>query len=153
MERAKCIIFDAEVDNSYWAEACNHTAFIMNRSASSSLNGMTPEEMWTNKKVDVSDIKVFGSPVMVHIPKANRRKLDAKSVKLIFVDFDSDKKGIRCIDPKTRKLTVSRDVVFYERNDSSRILINFGDVREERTTATTPKNTLPTPTEQDRAKN
>ncbi|KAK9708306.1 hypothetical protein QE152_g27279 [Popillia japonica] len=51
---------------------------------------------------------------MVHVPKANRLKLDPKSRKLIFVGYNSNVKGFRCIDPVTKKITISRDVVFFE---------------------------------------
>lgn len=49
---------------------------------------------------------------MVHVPVQKRRKWDKKATKMIFVGYDDDTKGFRCIDPKTKKLTVSRDVKF-----------------------------------------
>ncbi|KAK9704479.1 hypothetical protein QE152_g27842 [Popillia japonica] len=58
---------------------------------------------------------------MVHVPKANSVKLDPKSRKLIFVGYDSSVKGFRCIDPVTKKITISRDVVFFE-NPASTVL-------------------------------
>lgn len=51
---------------------------------------------------------------MVHVPKQKRQKLDYKSQKLIFVGFDDNTKGYRCIDKATRKMTITRDVIFHE---------------------------------------
>lgn len=114
IERAKCMLFDADLDKPYWGEAVNTAVYIMNRSVSSVLINKAPEEMWTGKKVDLGKMRIFGSPVMVHVPKANRVKLDPKSRKLIFVGYDNNVKGFRCIDPVTKKITISRDVVFLE---------------------------------------
>ena len=114
VEKAKCMIFDAELHKSYWAEAVNMAIHIINRSVSSVLVDKTPEEVWTGIKVDLSHLKIFGSPVMVHIPKQRRSKWDSKSKKLIFVGYDDNIKGYRCIDPATKKLVISRDVVFHE---------------------------------------
>lgn len=49
---------------------------------------------------------------MVHIPKTNRKKWDKKANEMIFVGYNDNRKGYRCIDPKTRKLHVSRDGIF-----------------------------------------
>lgn len=114
VERARCLIFDADLDKSFWAEASNMAVFLINRSTCSFLVDTTPEEVWTGNKVDLTKLKVFGSPVMAHVPKPHRKKWDAKSIKLIFVGYDNDKKGIRCIDPSTKKLIVSTDVIFME---------------------------------------
>lgn len=114
VERSKCMLIDANLHVTYWAEAVNMAVYIINRSASSLLVDKTPEEIWSGSKVDLSDLKMFGSSVMVHIPKENRKKWDVKSMKMIFVGYDSEKKGYRCINKSTRKLTVSRDVIFHE---------------------------------------
>lgn len=112
VERAKCMLFDAELEKCYWAEAVNMAVFIINHSVNSVLVDQTPEEAWTGKKVNVSEFKLFGSKVMVHVPKENRKKWDSKSDKMIFVGYDNDRKGYRCIDPISKKLTTSRDVKF-----------------------------------------
>lgn len=135
VERAKCMIFDADLDKSYWAEAVNMAAYIINRSVSSVLIDKTPEEVWCGGKIDLSDLKIFGSSVMVHNPRQRRKKWDRKSLNLIFVGYDTNKKSYRCIDTNTKKLTISRDVVFIEKNVDSKIIVNdiddeFDEVRD-----------------------
>lgn len=112
VERAKCMLFDAGLEKPYWAEAVHMAVYIINRSASSVLNNQTPEESWTGEKVDIGNIRIFGSPVMVHIPKQKRLKWNPKSQKMLFVGFADNAKGFRRINPESKKLIIARDVKF-----------------------------------------
>lgn len=127
VERARCLLHDAELPKTYWAEAVNMAVYLINRSSRAALKDKTPEEIWSGVKVDVSHLKIFGSPVMVHVPKERRKKFDYKSRKLIFVGYDERSKGYRCIDRATGKLTVSRDVIFFEKPDKLTINIDDGE--------------------------
>lgn len=121
VEKAKCMLFDADLHVSYWAEAVNMAAYILNRSANATLDTVTPEEAWTGKKVDVSNLQIFGNRVMVHVPKQKRRKWDKKSKEMVFVGFCDSAKGYRCIDPETKEFKVSRDVIFTQANGKEKI--------------------------------
>ncbi len=75
---------------------------------------MTPEEKFTGKKLDVSHLRVFGCITYVHVLNEKRSKLDPKAKKCIFIGYSLEQKGYRCFNPSTRKLQVSRDVMFDE---------------------------------------
>ena len=47
------------------------------------------------------------------MPK-QRKKLDDKAVKCIFVGYSSESKGYRLYHPQSKRILVSRDVVFVE---------------------------------------
>lgn len=111
VEKAKCLLFDAKLKKAFWAEAVNMAAYLINRCPS---KGKIPDEVFYNKRVDVSTLKLFGCEIMVHVPKEKRRKWDKKSTKMLFVGFDENRKAYRCIHPSTCKLYVSRDVIFRE---------------------------------------
>lgn len=113
-EKAKCLLFDAKLPKYLWAEATHMAAYIINRSICAALEDKTPNEVFYGKKSNISDLKIFGSKVMVHIPKCKRRKCDANTEKMIFVGYDDDTNGFRCINKNTRKLTISHDVTFHE---------------------------------------
>ena len=112
IEKARCLLHDADLPKQYWAEAVNMASYLINHSVSTRTVNKTPEEIWTGKKTDLSHLKIFGSQVMVHVPKQKQKKLAVKSVKMIFVGFDGA--GFRCIDRRNSKLTRSRDVNFHE---------------------------------------
>lgn len=51
---------------------------------------------------------------MVHIPKEKRHKLSEKSIECIMVGYSSESKAYRLFNPRTKKIVISRDVVFLE---------------------------------------
>ena len=87
-----------------------------NRSSTTALNGVTPYECLFKKKSDVSNLRVFGCVTYVHVPDNQRKKLDAKSRKSIFVGYPEGVKGFKLYDPVTHKFTGSRDVMSLEKN-------------------------------------
>jgi transposase InsO family protein len=113
VEKAKCLLFDANLPKKYWAEAVNMATFLVNNTFMDK-NDKTPSEIFYNKKVDMSNLKLFGSKVMVQIPKVKRRKWDKNSRELIFVGYDAETKAYRCVDKNTGQLTLSRDVIFHD---------------------------------------
>lgn len=116
-EKAKCFLFDAELPTTFWAEAINMAAYVVNRMPCRKLmqrEKQTPNEYFSNEKCDLSDLKLFGSKVMVLKPKQQRSKFDENSTKMVFVGYDDCVKGYRCVNVKTRKMNVSRNVKFFE---------------------------------------
>lgn len=114
MERARCMLINSNLQKQYWAEAVATAAYITNRCPTRALSYATPEELWSGKKPNLSHIKIFGCEAMVHTPKQKHQKLDPKASKMIFIGYCDTTKGYRLIDPKTKKIVISRDVVFLE---------------------------------------
>ncbi len=75
---------------------------------------MTPKEKFTNRKPDVSHLKLFSCIAYVHVLDNKRSKLDPKVEKCIFIGYSLEQKGYKCFNPSTQNLQVSRDVVFDE---------------------------------------
>jgi hypothetical protein len=100
--------------NYFCAQVVATAVYIMNRTPTTIIHGMAPEEKFTGKKPDVSHLKVFGCIAYVHVPDEKKSKLDPKADKCIFIGYSSEQKGYRCFNPSTRKLQVSRDVMFDE---------------------------------------
>lgn len=114
LELAKCMLFEAILQKSYWAEAVATAAYIINRSPSRVLGVVTPYERWTGKKPNISHLWIFGSKAMVHIPRQNRLKWDRKSCELIFVSYCDNTKAYRFFDPADKNIVISRDIMFIE---------------------------------------
>ncbi len=105
---------EKNLPNYFWVEVVATAVFIMNRTPTMAVHGMTPEKKFTGKKPDVSHLRVFGCIAYVHVPDEKRSKLDPKAEKCIFIGYSSKQKGYRCFSPSIRKLQVNRDVVFDE---------------------------------------
>lgn len=133
VERARCLLFESDLDKSFWGEAVNTAVYLMNRMPAVSLGMMTPFEKWTGKKPDLSYVRIFGSKVMVHVPKVQRQKWDKKADKLILVGYPDNVKGYRLYNPKTRKITTSRDVIIIEKehSDTAQVVVNNEKVLEK----------------------
>ena len=98
----------------FWADAVFTTVYLINRTPTTSVHIITPEEAWSGRKPDLSHLRIFGCVCYVHIPSELRSKLDAKSEKCVFVGYSLEQKGYRCYNPITKELRVSRDVTFDE---------------------------------------
>ena len=116
MESTRSMLSHAQMPNKFWAEAVNTSVYVRNRSPTTALNGITPYECLLKKKPDVSNLRVFGCVTYVYIPENQRKKLDAKSRKSIFVGYPEGVKGFKLYDPVTHKFIRSRDVIFLEKN-------------------------------------
>ncbi|GBP56124.1 Retrovirus-related Pol polyprotein from transposon TNT 1-94 [Eumeta japonica] len=131
IERARCLLFDSGLDKKFWAEATNTAIYLRNRSVAS-LNNKTPYELWMKQKPDLSHIRIFGSRIMVHVPKEKRLKWDSKSRKHILVGFAENVKGYRVYDPVKCNITTSRDVIVHENTERKNtvddsITVSVGD--------------------------
>lgn len=117
IEKVRCMLFDSGLSKNFWAEAVVAAMDIINALPNKSICNKTPNEIWSNKKDDISKFKVFGCKAMVLVPQQKRKKLDEKSIECITLRYAENAKAYRLFCVKTKKIVISRDVVFIE-NDS-----------------------------------
>ena len=98
----------------FWEEVVVCSIYLSNRCPTKSLQKLTPQEAWSGRKPTLLHLRVFGCVAYNHIPDESRVKLDDKSEKLVFIGYDAKSKGYRRYNPKSKKITVSRDVRFDE---------------------------------------
>lgn len=110
---------------------------MINCSPAKSLQNRTLYELWTKRKPDLSNMRIFGCKALAHVPKELRQKWDEKSRDCLFIGYLEHSKGYRLFDTKTEKVFKDRDVVFLERKraDVAR------DVFMHRAAADEPENT------------
>jgi hypothetical protein len=53
------------------------------------------------------------------VPKAERRKLDSKTISCLIVGYCTTQKAYRFLDPRKREIRISRNVVFNEQNHNT----------------------------------
>jgi hypothetical protein len=68
--------------------------------------------MFTEKKPEVSHLKIFGCPVFIHIPKEKRNKLDPSGKKGIFVGYYEVSKAFIIYIPGQHHIEISKDATF-----------------------------------------
>ena len=78
-----------------WAKAVNIVVYLINRGPSTPLGCGILEETWTNKKVSYCFLKTFSCEAFAHIDFENRTKLEAKSKKCVFFEYDINEFGYR----------------------------------------------------------
>lgn len=115
VEKARCLIFDAGLHKKFWAEAINTSVYLRNRSVVTGLKNITPYEIWTGKKPNLSHVRIFGSKVMTYIPKEKRLKWDKKAKELVLVGYAENIKGYRVYDPENNSIRTNRDVIIMEK--------------------------------------
>jgi transposase InsO family protein len=111
MEKARAMLTDAGLPNNLWAEALATACFLRNVSPVKD-QALTPWELFWGTKPDVRNLRVFGSPAFVHVPKGLRNKLEHVSRKGTFIGYEPGSKAYRIL--VDGKITVSRDVTFDE---------------------------------------
>ena len=119
VEAVRTMLSDAHLPKVFWAEALSTAVYLKNRSPTACLVGTTPFEALTGRKPDVGHLKIFGCIAYSHIPRDERQKLDTKSIKCVFLGYDTDTKGFRLYDICKKKVFISRDVVFNELENSA----------------------------------
>lgn len=73
---AKAMLYDQDLPRFLSAKACNTTVYIQNRTPHRALGKKTPKGVFTGKKLEVSDLRIFGSMTYCHKPDDKHSKLD-----------------------------------------------------------------------------
>ncbi|KAK9185737.1 hypothetical protein WN943_026096 [Citrus x changshan-huyou] len=102
------------VPGRFWVEGMRTAAHVINKLPQPRLEFVSPFEKLWNKKPTVSYLRVFGCVCYVFVPDHLRSKIDKKTVRCIFMEYDNQRKGWKCCDPVNGRCYTSRDVVFDE---------------------------------------
>lgn len=103
------------VPNYMWGEAVRHATYLINRVPTRALKNQTPYECLRNKKPSVGHLKIFGCVAYAKIDSGHLKKLYDRSVKLVHLGIEPGTKAYRLYNPSNRQITVSRDVIFKEK--------------------------------------
>ena len=67
LERVRCMLLSAKLPKSFWGEAVNTAAYLINRSPSTTLGFKVPEEVWSGRKPDLTHLRIFGCVAYAHV--------------------------------------------------------------------------------------
>ena len=114
MEMARSILEHMHMPNYLWGEAIRHSTYLLNRVATRALNEKTPYEGLRGKKPSIEHLRVFGCIAYAKVDAKLLKKLDDRARMLVNLGTEPGSKAYRLLDPQTRKIVVSRDVIFDE---------------------------------------
>nr|GEZ86341.1 ribonuclease H-like domain, reverse transcriptase, RNA-dependent DNA polymerase [Tanacetum cinerariifolium] len=98
----------------FWAEAVKHAIYILNRVPTRALVDKTPYEAPYNRKPNLENLRIFGCTAYAKITIPHLKKLDDRSIPMIYLGVEEGSKACRLYDPKGKRKHVSRDVRFME---------------------------------------
>ncbi|KAG8482688.1 hypothetical protein CXB51_024472 [Gossypium anomalum] len=111
MEKVRCMLSNANLPKSFWAEVESTACFLINRSPSVAIEKKTPQEVWSGNPADYFDLRIFGCLAYAH---TDNGKLEPRSIKCVFLGYKAGVKWYKLWCPENGKLMISRDVVFDE---------------------------------------
>jgi len=98
----------------YWAEALSTATYLLNRRPSSAIQNGIPFTLLYGSPPDYSHLRVLGCLCYPNMTATARHKLAPRSTACVFLGYPSSHKGYRCLDLSTRRIIISRHVVFDE---------------------------------------
>ena len=104
LEKARALRFQANLPIKFWEECVLTSAYLINRTPTRILNGLTPYEVLYREKPCLEDIKVFGSLCYAHNKDKPRDKFNERGKKCIFVGYPKGKHGWRLYDLKQGRM-------------------------------------------------
>ena len=85
VEAISAMLYDQDMPKFLWAEACNTTIYLKNRSPHIILGMITPEESFFGRKPNVYHFRIFRDIVYYHFYKDRRNKLEPTTKMGVFV--------------------------------------------------------------------
>ena len=135
VEAARTMLCAKGLPKKLWAEAVQTAVYVLNRTGKSNESGKTPFVTWTGKEFNINELRTFGTPVYVHIPKEKRKKWDSKGEKGIMVGYGENVKGYRIFFQDKNRVDLKRDIVFLEQErekNEQLVVIECEKVTEEK---------------------
>jgi hypothetical protein len=114
MGAVRCMLKAKNLPGLFWGEAVTCAVYLLNKTTSKSLDGKTSYEAWTGTTPVVHHLRTFGCIAHVKVNTPNLKKLADRSKKMIFVGYEPGLAAYRFYDPVSRRVHVSRDVIFDE---------------------------------------
>jgi transposase InsO family protein len=115
---SRSLLKHADLPDRLWGKAILHSVYLVNRSPTAALGGIAPLQFRTQEPIDLTHLRVFGSPAQIFVRTTIRddNKLSDRSVSGTFVGMSDKGDGYIFLIGKSNKLVQidSKDAKFNE---------------------------------------
>lgn len=110
---ARALKIQSGLSTNFWTYFRGHVVHLINRSPTPLLDDLTLYEKLYKKPMYYDDIKYFGCLAYVSTFGRDRSKFDDRADRGIFVGYENGMKGYKIYNLKSKKVVVSRNVIFF----------------------------------------
>lgn len=94
-----------------------HTAtYLLSRRPTKPLHLDTPYQALFHQVPDYTHLRTFGCLCFPNLTSTTQHKLSPRSTPCLFLGYSQEHKGYRCLDLSTKKIIISRHVIFDEQS-------------------------------------
>jgi hypothetical protein len=109
-----CLLFQASLPATYWAEALHTATYLLNRFPSKAVSHPTPHFALYGTTPSYDHLRVFDCACYPNTSATAPNKLFPRSTRCLFLGYSPGHKGYRCLDLTSHRIIISRHVVFDE---------------------------------------
>jgi histone deacetylase 1/2 len=114
VEVGLALLANAAMPLKFWDEAFLTMTYLINLLPSKVIDYDTPFQRLFKETLDYSFLRVFGCACWPNLRPHNAHKLAFRSIRCVFLGYNSRHKGFKCLEPSTGRVYISRDVIFDE---------------------------------------
>jgi hypothetical protein len=107
-------LLQAHLPTRFWAEGLHTSTYLLNRLPSTTCPAPTPHQALFGTPPRYDHLRVFGCACYPNTAATGPHKLAPRSTLCVFLGYSPDHKGYRCFDLSSRRVLISRHVVFDE---------------------------------------
>lgn len=104
MEMTRAVLKSMRVPSRFWAEAVRHSVYLLNRLPTKAMGYRTPYEAWNGRRPHLGHLKIFGCKGHVRSTVPHLKKLDDRSVPMVYFGIEEGSKAHRMFNPQTNRI-------------------------------------------------
>ena len=108
------LLFQASVPPHFWAEALHTATYLLNRLPSKAISAPTPHFALFGTPPSYDHLRVFRCACYPNLSATTPHKLAPRSTRFVFLGYSPDHNRYRCYDLSSRRVIISRHVIFVE---------------------------------------
>jgi histone deacetylase 1/2 len=110
----RTLLFQASLPSHFWVEALYTANHLLNLRPSRDIHNNTPHFLLYGTHPTYDHLRTFGCLCFPNLSSIAVHKLEPRSTRCAFLGYPREQKGYRCYDLTSRRVIISRHVVFDE---------------------------------------